>query len=147
MNTISWTKRTIGILSVAMAIAACSSDKSNPAADGGTDAGAKCGNGKIEGTEQCDTKDFGSATCSSATSAKSPTGSLACSATCQLVTTGCTSAVGTGGITGAGGVLSTGGTTSKSKDGGADAADAESGGTTGSGGATSTGGTKDSGKD
>jgi len=85
-------------------VAACSSDDepSTPA--------AKCGNGKIEGTEKCDGTALGTpaATCSTATAGAKPTGTLTCSTSCTFNTTGCTAAGGAGGTSGAGGT--TGGT-------------------------------------
>jgi len=46
-----------------------------------------CGNGVLEGGEQCDDDDFGNATCSSAGNFNS--GSLSCSPSCEFITTSC----------------------------------------------------------
>jgi cysteine-rich repeat protein len=49
-----------------------------------------CGNGMIDGTEQCDDMDLGTATCSTATMGAMTTGTLGCQADCTFDTTACT---------------------------------------------------------
>jgi hypothetical protein len=49
-----------------------------------------CGNGKKEGTEACDAADLGGASCQTVMGATSK-GTLVCSPSCTLVTTGCMS--------------------------------------------------------
>jgi cysteine-rich repeat protein len=52
-----------------------------------------CGNGAIDAGESCDGALFDGATCSSATGNSLPLGDLSCSATCQIVTTGCSAPI------------------------------------------------------
>jgi hypothetical protein len=67
-----------------------------------------CGNGRLDPGEICDGSII-MGTCSSATMGAYPNGTLACSTTCQVVTTKCTRNGGSGGVTGTGGGVGRGG--------------------------------------
>jgi hypothetical protein len=121
--------------SIALVPIACGSDEKTPATPD-EDAGDLCGNGKIDGDEQCDKEDLGGATCSEATLGASPTGTLSCTAACQFNTSQC-QGTATGGAPGTGG---TGGMGPGGMMGGPDAGDAGDAGGTGGGG-TGGGGT------
>jgi hypothetical protein len=58
--------------------------------DGTCHADCHCGNGVKDASEQCDTSDFGTATCNSVTSGTDMNGTLACTASCTYDTSGCT---------------------------------------------------------
>lgn len=66
-----------------------------------------CGNGAIDSPEQCDGSNLNGETCATATLNALPIGTLACSPTCTLDTSGCSGADagagGSGGTMGAGG--------------------------------------------
>ena len=55
------------------------------------DSGSDCGNGKVEGSENCDTAELGGATCQTI-KGNFTGGALACTAACTFDTSGCTSA-------------------------------------------------------
>ena len=84
-------------------MAGCGSD------DKPSKSGPECGNGKIDtladgaAAEECDGTDFGGADCKSAKMNMSSTGTLKCTATCTLDTSGCSAGTATGGTGGAGG--------------------------------------------
>jgi cysteine-rich repeat protein len=82
---------------VVAALASCSSDDETPA--------AKCGNNKVEGSEQCDGTAFKTGdNCSKATMAMKSMGTLGCNkATCTYDTSRCMGASGAGGTSGMGG--------------------------------------------
>ena len=54
-----------------------------------------CGNGKIDSSEECDTKTFNGATCASVVG-KGSTGDLSCDNNCKIVSSACTAADGCG---------------------------------------------------
>jgi cysteine-rich repeat protein len=62
----------------------------------------KCGNGRIDGREQCDRKNLNGETCSSVTMGAKPGGTLKCNIFCRFDTRGCKRS-GTGGTGGGGG--------------------------------------------
>ncbi len=66
-----------------------------------------CGNGVVEGTEQCDTANLNGETCASATMNAKPMGTLSCTTTCSLNVGNCLGGSsgfgGTGGMSGSGG--------------------------------------------
>lgn len=104
-----------------------------------------CGNGTIEGTEQCDGDNLGGQTCESVTWG-SETGLLRCNSACGFDLTGCVYGGGTGGGIGAGGAFGadagfpSGGAASAGGADGTGGGSIASGGSTASGGATSAGG-------
>jgi hypothetical protein len=67
-----------------------------------------CGNGILDTGELCDGANLNNNTCATATGNTMPNGSLSCSSTCALVTSGC-SGGNTGGIGGGGGLGGGGG--------------------------------------
>jgi hypothetical protein len=85
-------------------------EKVSARGDGGTyneDASAlepRCGNGIVEGYEQCDQQNLNGQTCESATLGSRPVGTLRCGTTCILDTSDCRSVVTTGGTGGSGGM-------------------------------------------
>jgi hypothetical protein len=79
-----------------------------PAATGGTTSKPACFNGKLDPGETCDGSIMG-ITCLAATMGSAPLGTVTCSKTCTWDTSGCRSAIGTGGVTGTGGFTATGG--------------------------------------
>lgn len=73
------------------------------AGTGGAAASGTCNNGVLDPGEACDGSLFGGKNCATATMNAQPNGLLTCSATCTLVTTGCSvSGVGNGGAGGGG---------------------------------------------
>jgi hypothetical protein len=74
-----------------------------------------CGNGAIDSPEQCDGANLNGETCATATMNALPNGTLACSPTCTLDTSGCSGADagagGSGGTMGAGGAATGGAAT------------------------------------
>jgi hypothetical protein len=82
----------------------------------------QCGNGAIDPQEQCDGANLNGETCATATMNALPNGTLACSPTCTLDTTGCrgadAGAGGSGGTMGAGGSPATGGSPAAGGSGG-----------------------------
>jgi hypothetical protein len=139
MSTISW-KRPVLVLFAAGIIAACSSS-SSPGTS--TDAGNKCGNGKIDTGEECDTDLFNGKDCSTETMGADTAGQLTCDSNCQIVTTDCSAAASTGGTTGsggAGGTLGSGGAATGGTTAGTGGKASTGGTTAGTGGKASTGG-------
>jgi cysteine-rich repeat protein len=65
-----------------------SSSSASSASSSSSSGGPACGNGKKEGTEQCDGADVGGATCTSVVGAAA-TGTLGCTSTCTLDTSSC----------------------------------------------------------
>jgi hypothetical protein len=61
--------------------------KGQKAAPTGTTTTSPCGNGVIDGGENCDGADLGGKTCASLGYSS---GALSCSATCGVITSGCT---------------------------------------------------------
>lgn len=116
-------------------VGACGSDEKKPAP---VEAGAQCGNGTKEGTEECDTTVPSGTTCATATKNARPNGTVTkCLATCKFDTSGCTStgSGGAGGTAGAGGTSGAGG--GGTTDGGMDAS-SDGAATGGTGGTTAT---------
>ena len=70
-----------------MATAVSSSSASGTSSSTGTGGTSPCGNGKIDPGEECDGTDFGGATCQSL---GLDAGMLACTASCHIVVSGCT---------------------------------------------------------
>lgn len=66
-----------------------------------------CGNGTVEGMEQCDGANLNGETCASATMNTRPQGTLSCTATCTLNVGNCLG--GSGGFGGSGGMSGSGG--------------------------------------
>lgn len=93
------------VLVLAGMLGACSAE--DDSTDESTDlakpgGGSTCGNGTIDGREQCDGSNLGGGTCASATRGRKPVGTLSCTNRCKYDTMGCTMD-GTGGSGGAGG--------------------------------------------
>ncbi len=67
-----------------------------------------CGNGKIDGDEDCDGDELNGESCASATMNAQPGGTLGCRSDCRFDTSDCTE--GGGGTLGGGGTFGGGGT-------------------------------------
>lgn len=87
------TRSTWLVLFCAIALAgACGGDDDDDAGDNNDDGGAAvCGDGVINGTEECDGETLGSATCSSVDDFTG--GALACAADCTFDTSACTTEI------------------------------------------------------
>lgn len=57
-----------------------------------------CGNMVLDAGEMCDGFDVGTATCASVSMQATPFGTLACTASCEFDTTGCSATMGMGGM-------------------------------------------------
>jgi hypothetical protein len=109
-----------GIASASGSGAAVSGGGGTAGAAGGT-GGPGCGNGQIDGAEQCDHSNINGGTCASATMNSMPTGPLGCLPNCTFDTSKCvgaTGSAGAGGTTGAGGSAGAGGTAGTAGTGG-----------------------------
>jgi hypothetical protein len=134
MRTISWTKQPLIILFATAIAIGCSSSNNGTTAQP-VEAGAKCGDNKVQSPETCDgTASLLGKTCSTATSGAMTTGTISCNpTTCKIDISKCTGG-GSGGGTGAGGTpVGNGGAAQGGKGGNGGKKD---GGTAGSGGTT-----------
>lgn len=82
----------VSILLVALAVASCDNDRTQQRRQE-RDAGTGCGNGELEEGEACDGTNFGAKTC---VTEGFESGTLNCSATCELLTTSCVRRCGNG---------------------------------------------------
>jgi hypothetical protein len=100
MRTISWKHPLIALFIGGAVVVACSDDEPAKPAE---EAGAKCGDGEVNGDEKCDPKAT-QRSCSSATMGMKTMGKVTCKDDCSAEdTTKCTAGGGAGGGGGMGG--------------------------------------------